>query len=335
MISIIVPVYKVENYLRQCIESILFQTYTDIEVLLIDDGSPDKCGEICDEYAKKDIRIRVFHTENRGLSEARNLGIRESEGEYVGFVDADDWIEPDMYENLFNNMNEIGSDICVCGYWHESDVTTAISEGTEGALSDSESLVALINNKITSAVWNKLYRKELFENIYFPVNMNFEDVFIMHRIFDRAKLIFVIKNPEYHYRQRGNSIKMNYAAHNLLDYAYAFLDRYYFLMERRHTIFEKEEIMILLSVANGISRVWRWWFSCSHKEKKLYMKNINEMKSFSRENFPLFGYSSWPFHLRISAFFLHSSSDISFAILYMMNQLYRKMFAHPVNFLDN
>ena len=96
MISVIVPVYKVEPYLRQCVESILNQTYSDLEVLLIDDGSPDRCGEICDEYEKKDIRVRVFRTENRGVSAARNLGLREAKGDLIGFVDSDDWIEADM-----------------------------------------------------------------------------------------------------------------------------------------------------------------------------------------------------------------------------------------------
>ncbi len=116
MISIIVPVYKDEPYLRQCVDSILNQTYRDIEVLLIDDGSPDRCGEICDEFAKKDQRIRVFHTENKGLSAARNLGLREAKGEYIGFVDSDDWIEPDMYEVLLKRMQETGADISVCSF---------------------------------------------------------------------------------------------------------------------------------------------------------------------------------------------------------------------------
>ncbi|MBO7397990.1 MAG: glycosyltransferase family 2 protein, partial [Clostridia bacterium] len=97
MISVIVPVYKTEEYLNQCVESILNQTYKDLEILLIDDGSPDRCGELCDDFAERDNRIRVFHTENRGVAAARNFGIREAKGEYIGFVDSDDWIEPDMY----------------------------------------------------------------------------------------------------------------------------------------------------------------------------------------------------------------------------------------------
>lgn len=104
MISIIVPVYNVELYIHQCIDSIISQTYRDIEILLIDDGSTDKCGNICDEYARIDPRIRVFHTQNKGLSAARNLGLREAKGDYIGFVDSDDWIEPNMFEVLLQQL---------------------------------------------------------------------------------------------------------------------------------------------------------------------------------------------------------------------------------------
>ena len=100
MISVIVPIYKVEPYLNQCVESILCQTYSDLEILLIDDGSPDRCGQICDEYEKQDSRVKAFHIQNQGLSAARNVGLQNAEGEYIGFVDSDDWIEPEMYERF-------------------------------------------------------------------------------------------------------------------------------------------------------------------------------------------------------------------------------------------
>lgn len=109
MISVIVPVYKVAPYLRQCVDSIINQSFDDLEILLIDDGSPDQCGEICDEYAAKDSRVRVFHTENKGLSAARNLGLQKATGEYIGFIDSDDWIEPDMYEVLLRKDTPAGS----------------------------------------------------------------------------------------------------------------------------------------------------------------------------------------------------------------------------------
>ncbi len=115
MISVFVPVYRVENYLEKCLDSITGQTYTDLEILLIDDGSPDRCGEICDRYADVDHRIQVFHTENHGLSSARNLGLEHAKGEYIGFVDSDDWIEPDMFARLLAAIEDNNADIAVCG----------------------------------------------------------------------------------------------------------------------------------------------------------------------------------------------------------------------------
>ena len=122
MISVIVPVYDVALYLRQCVYSIMNQSYADLEILLIDDGSPDQCGEICDEYVKQDNRVRVFHTDNRGLSAARNLGIRESNGNYIAFIDSDDWIEPDMYECLLRRAEETGADVVECGVYREYSI---------------------------------------------------------------------------------------------------------------------------------------------------------------------------------------------------------------------
>ena len=119
MISIIVPVYNVEPYLRKCLDSILDQTYRDLEILIIDDGSTDGSGAICDEYAGKDDRIKVFHTENNGLSAARNLGLSKAQGKFVGFVDSDDWIEPDMFGVMHTRLNKSGADMCVSGFWHE------------------------------------------------------------------------------------------------------------------------------------------------------------------------------------------------------------------------
>ena len=117
VISVIVPVYKVEQYLPQCIESIINQTYRNLEIILIDDGSPDNCGKICEEYAQKDKRIKVFHKKNGGLSDARNYGIARASGEYLAFVDSDDWIEPDMYEVLVNWIEDHQTDIVSCGFF--------------------------------------------------------------------------------------------------------------------------------------------------------------------------------------------------------------------------
>lgn len=140
-ISVIVPVYKVERYIRQFIESIIHQTYLDIEILLIDDESPDRCGEICDEYARIDKRIRVFHTDNKGLSVARNLGLHEAKGEYIGFVDPDDWIEPDIYEILLQRLNETGADICAYELWRETHYGCQCGENVQTSFCNREEAI--------------------------------------------------------------------------------------------------------------------------------------------------------------------------------------------------
>ncbi len=168
MISVIVPIYKVEPYLQQCVDSILNQTYSDLEILLIDDGSPDRCGEICDEYAKKDKRIRVFHTENRGLSAARNLGIQESTGSFLGFVDSDDWLDNDMYEVLLDRIVDTQADISGCGFYTELSTNPKTSNLEETIYSGVESEIALLDGKVSNYVWNKLYRRDVFRNVSFP-----------------------------------------------------------------------------------------------------------------------------------------------------------------------
>lgn len=167
MISIIVPVYKVESYLRQCIDSIINQTYHNIEILLIDDGSPDRCGEICEEYARTDSRIRFFHTENKGLSAARNLGLQKAKGEYVGFVDSDDWIEPDMYEILLRRLEESGTNISACAIWCEYQETHYTYSVSNAVYIGKDAIQALVCD-LSNVVWNKLYKKDYWANIRFP-----------------------------------------------------------------------------------------------------------------------------------------------------------------------
>lgn len=320
MISIIVPVYKVEPYLRQCVDSILNQTYRNIEVLLIDDGSPDKCGEICDEYARKDNRVRVFHTENQGLSAARNIGISEAKGKYIGFVDSDDWIEPDMYEVLLKRMQETGADISECAVRTGFNVLNAQQQTV---FKNQEILVALIDQRIANCVWNKLYQKGLFDGIAFPEGCNYEDVSRMHYIMGRAQRVVEIPIPKYHYQKRKESITKVYTAHNLIDYADAHMDRFHYFRETQSVLFSERMEDILFIAAKGISRVWRWWYGCSADEKQGYKNEIKVFRDFTRDYFPLFGCSSWPCYLRLSAFFMRSSCSVVFLLMYWMNQVFR------------
>ncbi|MDR2727809.1 MAG: glycosyltransferase [Chitinispirillales bacterium] len=169
-ISVIIPVYNAESYIKKCLDSVINQTHTNLEILCVDDGSTDNSGKICDEYAEKDSRIKVFHKENGGDASARNAGLRNFTGKYVGFVDSDDWIEPDMYEVLYNLIKEKNVSVSVCGIFTVTDKETIprknINQITDGLLSQRDMLTYIyrldLYNNFHVVVWNKLYSAKLF-----------------------------------------------------------------------------------------------------------------------------------------------------------------------------
>ena len=196
MISIIIPIYKVEPYLRRCLDSVLAQTYTDLQIILVDDGSPDGCGAICDEYAAKDSRIEVIHQENRGLSGARNAGLALAKGEYIAFLDSDDYVDETMYEKLLQVLLENDADIAECGYrWVKPDVTyDRENTGKVDIYTNLEALEMLyfgdqMFGGISIVVWNKLYRAELFDDLCFAQGLNNEDVDFTPRALYKARRI--------------------------------------------------------------------------------------------------------------------------------------------------
>ncbi len=208
-ISVIVPVYKVENYLEKCVNSLLSQTLRDIEIILVDDGSPDKCGEICEDFAQKDNRVKVLHKKNGGLSDARNFGISVATSPYIGFVDSDDYVAADMYETLYDNMTQHDADVSICGLY-DCYKTRKIPQFTGSEflmLSNKEALgLALEGKKISVNAVNKLYKKELFQEIKFPRGKLFEDAFTIPKILATAKKIVVAPSPKYFYVHREDSI---------------------------------------------------------------------------------------------------------------------------------
>lgn len=208
-ISIIVPVYKVEQYLRQCIESIINQTYQNIEIILVDDGSPDKCPAICDEFAILDKRIRVVHKINGGLSDARNAGLEIATGDYIGFVDSDDWISPTMYEELISVAIEYGADISCCGYNRIDNNSVLESKlfGDKRKVSGIDLLRDIFcRNGDNVVVWNKIYNVNLFKNLRFPVGEIHEDNFILCSTIGRANVVAYTGTIGYYYRFRPDSI---------------------------------------------------------------------------------------------------------------------------------
>lgn len=210
-ISIIVPVYKVEKYLHKCVDSILKQTFKDFELILVDDGSPDKSGDICDEYARKDNRVRVIHKENGGVSDARNVGIDIAEGEYIGFVDGDDYIASDMYEVLYNSLIDNSADISGCGMYEciGDRIKENNIDGNLHVFTNEDATKEVLYGKILPAfVFLMLYKKSLFEGKRFPLGKIYEDSFLLPRLFLESKKIILISQPKYYYVRREDSFTM-------------------------------------------------------------------------------------------------------------------------------
>lgn len=214
-ISVIVPIYNVEKYLHKCIDSILNQTFKKIEIILVDDGATDNCPKIVDEYAEKypDIII-ALHKENGGLGDARNYGINYASGEYLLFIDSDDYIEPDMLECLYNNIIDFDSDIVVCGFQSVTESGNTISVTKENL---SEAKVMTLNDDkklmmINPAAWNKIYKRELFlehEDIRYPSRVWYEDIRTTLKLFNVAESITYVNKPLYNYLWREGSITNN------------------------------------------------------------------------------------------------------------------------------
>lgn len=316
MISIIVPVYKVEPYLRQCVDSILGQTYRDIEVLLIDDGSPDRCGEICDEYGAKDQRVRVFHTENRGLSAARNLGLREAKGEYIGFVDSDDWIEPDMYEVLLRRMQETGADIGVCGIGYEFTTKSIESPCAEAVYEPNEAIYALICGDLKNCVMNKLWIRKAALQLAFPEGHVYEDISSVYKVLIETTSVATVHQPLYRYRQRKGSIARIYTMKNLVDYWNAIHGRYEYL---RATFGEEVEQRLRRQCANALARTWRWFYGVPKTDRDNVF--LEEQHTFTCRNYSLLGDRGWPLALRVCIFLAHSTSPLSLGTAYALNRV--------------
>lgn len=214
LISVIVPVYNMELYLDRCMKSILEQTYSNLEIILVDDGSTDKSPRMCDEYSKQDSRIKVIHKKNGGLSDARNAGLAIATGTYIGYVDSDDWIELDMYERMYTACVEHHADVAVCRYASVFPDETYKAGTGETRVFDREELVEhyLKDDEhviIYNSVWSKLFSKSIVEGELFPVGHNSEDIMYTTKSFCKAKRAVYIDSPLYNYVQNREGSIMN------------------------------------------------------------------------------------------------------------------------------
>ncbi len=209
LISVVLPIYNVEDYLEKCMDSVLNQTYSNIEIILVDDGSPDSCPKMCDEYVKKDKRVKVVHKENGGLSDARNAGIKASNGEYITFIDSDDYVDKDYIEFLYNTIKKENADIAIGAHRVLYDSGKIIEKAThENSILKPKKVLEriLYDDGIDLSAWGKLYKISLFEDIKFPKGRLFEDSATTYMLVDKSKKIAINSESKYNYIIRKDSI---------------------------------------------------------------------------------------------------------------------------------
>ena len=222
-ISVIVPVYCVEQYLEKCVSSIVNQTYKNLEIILVDDGSPDNCPQLCDDWQKKDKRIRVIHKENGGLSDARNAGLRASSGELVMFVDSDDWIAPEMAEKMEFAMRTYHADMVLCQFakvFPDGREVKWFSAGKDAAVYGQRELLDKLvrDEEISNHVWRRLYKRKLIPDDIFPKGKNYEDIYVMAELSGKCNTFVSLDAVYYYYRQNASGILQNKSYKNMLNY---------------------------------------------------------------------------------------------------------------------
>ena len=268
-ISIIVPIYNVEQFINKCLDSIINQTYKNLEILLIDDETPDNSGKICDEYAKADKRIIVIHKKNGGVCSARNIGIELAAGNYIGWVDPDDWIELDMFEYLITNAKKYDADIVSSRYYRV--------KGNKKTLTGKFDKFTIFNNHeanenmVDNFFWNKLFKKEIFNNIKFPEGWIYEGTFTMHKLFEKSKKIVLLPEAKYYYVYYEKSYMNTHSVKNKSDYIYAQICRYNDL----HKNYPKIQDLLMDRIIKYSIRL----VDLCYKRKNEIEKNLDSLKT--------------------------------------------------------
>ena len=256
-ISVVVPIYNVDAFLDCCIQSIVAQSYKNLEIILVDDGSPDNCPAMCDAWAERDSRIKVIHKKNGGLSDARNAGMAVASGTYLSFVDSDDWIAPEMYQSLVFLLEKDHSDIAACGVemvWDGEEKRAMLTPTGDCILEKEEAMRSIIQEtRLKQPVWYKLYRRTVVENILFPVGKYHEDVFWSYQVIGNARRVSVIDRPLYFYRQRTGSIMGKGFSLRRLDALEAYEARLKYVKEFFPQLMEET--------------VLTTWFSCMYQQQ--------------------------------------------------------------------
>ncbi len=280
-ISVIVPVYNVEPYLKKCLDSLCNQTYHNLEIILVDDGSFDNSKNICEEYKRMDDRVLVIHQKHGGVSAARNAGLKLATGFYIGFVDSDDWIETEMFECMLNAIKSNEADVSVCGRWEEKENET-ICKGwqTRQIMMPEEAVAALLDDEdMKGYLWDKLYRRSLFDGISFPMERTFEDTSVQDMLLCRAERIVCVPDILYHYRKHKGSVIDDTSLRNRFFW-------YVSLRERHERIKNLFPNLVSVSAAQCLiaaATIWSAYYTVSSSERKEYQLQMNEIAVFSKE----------------------------------------------------
>lgn len=281
-ISVIVPVYNVEQYLERCIDSIINQTYKNLEIILVNDGSTDNSGQLCDELAKKDGRIRVIHKKNGGLSDARNVGVDEAKAELIGFIDSDDYIDEDMYELLINNLKAANADLSMCGHYdvYNNVLEAQVVDKKTWELSPQEAIKMVMEAKILSVTAvNKLYKKSLFSEIKFEIGKIAEDAFIMIKLLDKCNKIVATNEKKYYYVHRENSITTQKFSLKFLNVIEAYEQNKEIILEKYPELKEVAQMRMNWAYFYVLDRLL---LDKDYNDKKLENKLISYLKDYSK-----------------------------------------------------
>ena len=284
LVSIVIPVFNVSRYLSQCLESVINQTYQNIEIIMIDDGSTDGSGRICDEFARHDPRIQVLHTKNHGLSSARNLALENVRASYLSFIDSDDWMEPHTIETFMKTALQTGADIVKANFSREymgQTIHNKKMEEKERLFRSQEILPAFAAGLFNDVVWNKLYDMKCFTGSRFPDEHNYEDVFttwkLMRVLAENNGSVAVLPEELIHFRMRKSSISHTKSLRNIVDCWAAYHEKYEGMPD-----FQGE---LLSSCYTVIGRMWANYNAFSKKEKKEAADTMLEMQTFSKMHF--------------------------------------------------
>lgn len=282
-ISVIVPVYKVEPYLRRCLDSITNQTHENLEIILVDDGSPDNCGAICDEYATEDRRIQVIHKENEGVASARNAGLDAATGGWVGFVDADDWIEPDMFRYLLEGAMIYNADIAICGMRKVGELSPlAIRCKQVCILTQERALQELLEGKnMTLSCCDKLARRALWENLRFSDLRIGEDFLAMGYLFDRAHTVVCLPEIKYNYLTRPESALTSPSLENQLDCWRAAIQQYETLSPKWPQL---QSALAGRSTVAAIG-IWGSYLDATKDTRRKFLPEIESIAAFCRSHY--------------------------------------------------